>query len=190
MAATTRNPFEQSRDIIRRAEEDLRGLLLKAVDEGDYDSVTKLNEYAKELRNLLDKTCGSSTLREATADIAPSTTGYPKFFKANDKLIMVGWSKKGGTEYKHEASKAILQSLVSALVNGSSNHDFVPIDKLIPLKDPETGAEFPQYQVRAFLRWLRHIEIVTKHGHQGYSIKQSGDLQSTINSAWRRLGGR
>ena len=186
MSGTTKNTtkplLEQGRDVIRRAEEALRSFLLKAVDEGDYDSVAKLNEYAKQLRDVLDHAGDSSVMKDATVNIAASGTEYPKFFKSNDKLIMIGWSKKGQTEYKHESPKSILELLVSTLQSGTTNRDAIPMDKLLPLKDPETDTEFPQYQVRLFLRWLRNIGIVTKHGHQGYSIKntQICNRQSTL----------
>jgi hypothetical protein len=187
----TTNPLlEQGRDVIRGAEEALRGFLLKAVDEGDYDSVTKLNEYAKQLRDVLVNAGDSSAMKDVAVNIAASATEYPKFFKSNDKLIMIGWSKKGQTEYKHESPKSILELLVLALQSGMANRVAIPMDELLPLKDPETDTEFPQYQVRLFLRWLRHIGIVTKHGHQGYSIKSTSDLQSTINASWRRLASR
>jgi ankyrin repeat protein len=188
--STARSLIEQGADVIRRAEEELRTLLLKAVDEGDYDAVTKLNEYAKELRDVLDKAACPSTAKDATANTTLSPTEYPKFFKTNDKLTMIGWSKKGQTEYKHEAPRSILEILVSALLDRSVNRESVPIDELLPIRDPETNTEFPQYQVRLFLRWLRHIGIVTKHGHQGYSIRKTADLQSTVNAGWRRLGSR
>ena len=194
MSGTTKNTtkplLEQGRDVIRGAEEALRTFLLKAVDEGDYDSVTKLNEYAKQLRDVLDNARDSSTMKDATVNTTASATEYPKFFKSNDKLIMIGWSKKGQTEYKHESPKSILELLVSTLQSGMANRDAVPMDELLPLKDPETDTEFPQYQIRLFLRWLRHIGIVSKHGHRGYSIKNSPDLQSTINANWRRLASR
>jgi hypothetical protein len=103
---------------------------------------------------------------------------------------MIGWSKKGGSEYKHEAPKSVLDVLVSALDKACRDREAVPIDEILPLKDPETGTDYPEYYARCFLRWLRHIEIVTKHGHQGYSIKKAADLGSTINSHWKRLGNR
>ena len=190
MPGTTRDLLEQGRDAIRDVEEHLKRLLLKAVEETHHDSVAELNEYVRDLRRVLDKDRGSSTLRDATVDISSSPNGYPKFFKSNDKLVMIGWSKKGRTEYKHEAPKSLLHLLVISLVGGSSNGEFVPIDDLLALKDPETGAEFPQYQIRVFVRWLRNIGIVTKQGHRGYSIRDSDGVESTVKSCWRRLRSR
>ena len=70
MSGTTKNTtkplLEQGKDVIRGAEEALRGFLLKAVDEGDYDSVTRLNEYAKQLRDVLDSAGDSSAMKDAT----------------------------------------------------------------------------------------------------------------------------
>jgi len=186
---TPRDWLEQGLVIIHEAEDKMRQLLLDAVQEGDYESVPRLNHYAIELRAIVDNTDDATLSTNRSNDAAASTSEYPKFFRHDDKLIMIGWSKKGRTEYKHEAPKTLLKVLVSVLSSTCSTGETITFDKLLPLIiDPKTGGPFPAYNIRSFLRWLRTIGIVTKYGHSGYSIETSQDLESTINSHWRRLG--
>ena len=190
MPSTTRDLLEQGREAIRGLEEQLRRLLIKAVEDNAFDAVAELNDYIRDLRRVLDKDRGSSTSRNGTVDVAPSPSAFPKFYKSNDKLVMIGWSKKGKTEYRHEAPRSVLHVLVSSLIGNSSNGEPVPIDGLLALEDPDTGDVIPQYQIRVFIRWLRNTGIVTKHGHQGYSIKGSDDVESIVKGCWRRLRSR
>ena len=184
---TNNDWLEQGLLIIREAEEKLRGVLSKAAAEGDYDAIPRLNECAKRLSEIVEKPSDVRTSTHESNGRGSLPTKYPKFFRRDNKLVMVGWSKKGSTEYKHEAPRTVLDKLVSALASVCSNQESVPFKELPLLEDPETGVAFPQYYVRTFLRWLRTIGVIEKNGHQGYSIAKSINPESTINLHWRRL---
>jgi hypothetical protein len=189
MHTTERSLLDQGTGIVREAEEKMRGLLMKAVEERDDEAIPKLYECAKELRAISEKTDATTIATVRSDEIAPTMSEYPKFFRHDDKLVMIGWSKKGRTEYKHEAPRIVLKVLVSVLSSNCSAQEPITFDKLLPLiTDPKTGGVFPAYYVRSFLRWLKTIGIVTKYGHSGYSIENSQELETTINSHWRRLG--
>src|SRR5262249_27860719 len=50
-------PLAQATEIVRHAEGELRQLLLRAAEQGDYESVRLLAEWAKQLRQMVLQDC-------------------------------------------------------------------------------------------------------------------------------------
>lgn len=176
--------LDQCFEVIRVAEKGLQDLLRAAADSGDYEAMVQILAYAKELRRIAGN---SETGAKAAFGANPSE--YPKFFRAPDrKLVMVGWSKRSQTEYEHRAPDFVLTQLVDALVKGSPSGEPVPIDQLLSsLKDEEGGTELPTYYGRTYLRWLRAIKLLQKHGHQGYAICKPASFRADVSTHWKRL---
>ena len=101
---------------------------------------------------------------------------------------MLGWSPKTKTEYEHKAPRIVLDRLVDILVGYLPEGEPASIDKIKQhLAVDEGDSEFPEYFLRAFLRWLKAIGLITKHGHQGYSIKNADNFKEMVNSSWKKL---
>ena len=179
---------EQSRNIMLQAETALRELLTEAAANGDYDAVAKIMAYAREVKRLVDGLANGAKMDGTVQATNQVYLDYPKFYRTSDnKLVMIGWSKKSRTEYEHKAPKSVLEQLSATLKEGSSNSEPVPIDKILQRLKSKSGSTLPEYFARTYLRWLRSIGLVAKHGHQGYSIKNPDNFDSVVSSHWKRL---
>ena len=162
--------FEKGLTIIRDAENSLRSLLSQAAEIGDYDSVAKITARPKAIGEIAAKLSGAERHDDATHASNQNSGDYPKFYRSSDnKLVVIGWSKTTETEYEHKAPKIVLEKLVAALLDYSPKGNPASLEKIKPYLTDEQGSDFPEYYVRAFLRWLRVIGLITKQGHQGYS---------------------
>ena len=188
--------LERSQAVISSAEIGLRELLSEAASEGDYEAVARIVESAKDLAAAGEKlSTGNVPTNGHAAGTATPTVGnpmgYPKFFRSADhKLVMLGWSKKGSTEYEHRAPRNVLNQLVSALRDTAPAGEPVTIDHLLPMLTGDDGAALPQYYGRTFLRWLRAIGLVKKHGHAGYTVVDPTNFEREAAAYWRRLASR
>jgi hypothetical protein len=192
MSDATHDYFEQSLRVLRRSETDLKGILAEAAQAGDYDALAKITACAKGIRDLVDEFFARETPAEPIRNnkkVSGNHSGtYPKFFKTNDnKLVLIGWSKKHKTEYEHKAPKSILDQVIAELVKCSKSGEPTRIEDLLPQLKSEDGSESPVYYGRAFLRWLREKGLVTRQGHQGYLVTRPDTLESEVLSYWRRL---
>ena len=191
MSLATESPFEQAMTLLRKTEKQLRVLLGQAAQDGEYDEVAKIANCARELKKHVEGLVSPPEGRKVreTARVNNSE-GYPKFFRDGNKLVMVGWSKKSSTEYTHIAPRVALDLLVEKLVEACETKETIPANELLPLANPESGEDFPDYYARTFLRWLRTIGIAKKDGHRGYHIRTELGYQSIIQSRWNRLATR
>ncbi len=110
---------------------------------------------------------------------------YPKFYGREDWLIKVGYSKSEG-EYEHKAPKAVLFSLVEALVKASRKSRQFSMNDVLPLTTGD-GSEIPSYQPYLCLNWLRECGLVEQHGRQGYSIPGTSEWRAEVQARWERL---
>jgi hypothetical protein len=75
-------PLSQAVEIVRQAEDDLRNLLLRAAEQGDYGTASMLAEWAKKLKDMqngslgreLNKLALHKSQPEATAELSGATT--------------------------------------------------------------------------------------------------------------------
>ncbi len=109
---------------------------------------------------------------------------YPKFLRDGENLVKIGWSKKDRSPYEHRAPKRVLDLLVKSLVSaGRSGRRFTTED-ILPLHEPEEGAEIPSYQAYLCLAWLRSEKKIDQHGRQGYSLPQPEGFPTLVGECW------
>jgi hypothetical protein len=112
---------------------------------------------------------------------------YPKFFRFNDELVKIGWSKKERTEYQHKAPHRAVEALVNRLAEVGSAGTLFSAEQLFPLYEIDGDVEIPAYQVYLCLAWLRHVGLVARIGRQGYEIADWSDLRATVDRRWSGL---
>ena len=189
MRPATPDYIEQSLSLIRNAENSLLSLVSQAAESRDYDAMTKMMASAKAIGEIAEELLAGAKRNEVIHAVTYNTADYPKFFRSNDnKLIVLGWSPKTKTEYEHKAPKFVLDRLVDILLDHVSEGEPASIDKIKQYLTLDEGdSEFPEYFLRAFLRWLRAIGLISKDGHKGYFIKNSENFKAMVNSNWKKL---
>jgi hypothetical protein len=183
--------FWQGLEIVRQSEISMKELIKQAAEGSDYESIPKLNSWALQLKAMSAESSPPSPSGAAIgAVIMARKNEYPKFFRNEGNLIMIGWSKKNGTEYKHEAPSAVISLVASALSSSAINGKLVKFEDLLQLvakMRPE--GTVPIGHVYTCLRWMRSMRIVETYGRRsGYRLAQSPDTLLAIESHWERLG--
>lgn len=187
-------------EVIREAEEKLRDLIADAASFGAYNATAELARLASSLDALLDARAGGLEAADHIEGVRPPSrrtdrTGseqnydkYPQFYRdGRDRLVVVGWSKEKGREYKLRVAKDAINRMPALLVELAKRDELVSADALKAELKMEDGTHPPGYYVDTFLRWLRHSELVTKHGHRGYSIERPEELESECADRMKRL---
>jgi hypothetical protein len=180
--------IEQSLKAIRNAESELQALFSKAGAARDYASAAKIMASAKALQEVAEALAEEVNVESTTKRASQKTGTYPRFFRSLDnKLIVIGWSEKTNTEYEHKAPKIVLERLISVLLE-QSNGEALSMEKMtVHSKMNDQESKFPEYYLRSFLRWLKSIGLIVKHGHQGYSVKNPDTFKENVNSQWKKL---
>jgi len=202
--------IEQAIELIRGCEERLRTLVGEAAAVGYYESVMRLTSWAKSVAALAAIPQGSSQAAIATPSNlgarsgdedrrrlpmasrrqkaserrSSAKRGYPRFFRRGNELVKAGWSKRAREEYQHKVPGRVLPVVAEAISRAGSNGTLIGTDQFLPLTDPETKLELPEYQVYVVLGWLRSVGLVTKHGRQGYAVAQPIELVTAVRSRW------
>lgn len=183
---------ERAKMLIRRCESELRALVAKAADDGDYAAVIEITAWAKQLAELA--TQGSAILsivNPAQSRVAGRKSTkrslYPKFGRSSNELVKIGWSKKAKREYRHRVSKTIVDLLVKSLSKVGKGGQMFGIADCLPLIDPQAQSEVPEYQIYVAVAWLRAGDLIEQYGRKGYSIPKPDNLSAAADSAWRKL---
>ena len=194
-------------DTIRRAEQEIRGQMVEAATASQYELVARLSSIALRLSEMVEETAGKPSRTNQvsatrTPDVplrAPSARpedpngrrtshkrGFPRFERAHDVLVKIGWSKKGRSEYVHKASKSGVDAVARRVMDvGGEGRMFTTLD-LLPVKLDSGRDELPGYQTYICLAWLTSIGAVGKHGRKGYSVTAT-DVMGTVSRAWETL---
>ena len=179
--------IDQARQVVVQAETSVRSLLARAAEEGDYDALPPIAAIARAL-SLIGK---DSNEEPDEVPQASEKAAYPKFSRTpHDRLRMVGWSDKKGSEYRHEAPREVLDLVVEVLEQTCGGEEPLPIDEILPnIVHPDTGREFPEYYTRTCLRWLQGLGLVKKHGHRGYAFtsRATDNPSKIIARHWQEL---
>jgi hypothetical protein len=193
--------------ILEQAEDDLRTLVAEAAANGDYASVVRLASWAQTVaglvkaaggqgagnaqpeESLVDAPKGTSTRHSprTVANRRESKKAYPRFFRQDNQLVKVGWSKREKKEYQHRAPQVVLTALASALTKIGVDGRVFSTDRVVPLKDSADNVDIPTYQVYVCLALLRQVGLINQHGRQGYSIPDIKEFAQAVESAWRDL---
>ena len=183
----------------------LRSAIAEAAIEAEPEQLTRLVGWLQQIQLILRQTdlaAGTGTPGDGVAEAALTTsstagkgssrkakgaTAYPRFFKDGDSLVKVGWSKKEGNEYEHKAPKSAITALAAALNQAGQRKRRFTVDQLLPVRNPTSGEDVPDYQIYLALAWLRDcVKLVDQHGRQGYTLKP-GSLAEQIETHWNSL---
>jgi hypothetical protein len=189
MADTDADFLARGQTIVHKAESALRAAISEAAEAGAYNAVDKITDWAKQMRSIVDGSIYKATPGKEEQPVSREPDEYPKFYKSDDELVMIGLSRDN-TEYEHKAPKAVLDQVVSVLMKSSKGESPTPIkvkEGLLPRLKAASGSEVPEYYVRTFLRWLRNGELLSKHGHAGYSVKNPETFEAAVNKKWRAI---
>lgn len=182
---------------IQEAERQLRSLLEKAVQAGDYDVVVPLTELAKSLSLLIVRTSTNPSGQDSpgpqpkergavSAKTAPRS--YPHFRRDKNTLVKVGWSKSSRTEYEHKAPRQVLDLLARRLQRNFPSGTVFAMSEVLPLR-ANNGNEVPDYQTYLCLAWLRQQDLVEKRGRDGYALTEAFSADR-IGDLWKDLEAR
>jgi hypothetical protein len=181
-----------ARDSIMAAEAEIRRLAAEAMKVGAYDDVQTLADWARSLAEIYAPV-QAVTVAETVqfADSAAATRkkrqSYPRFYRHEDSIVKVGWSKKERQEYEQKAPRTVIELLVERLKKAGATRGPVPTNKLLPLTSGD-GAEIPSYQAYLVLRFLTEKGIVESRGRKGYTGKMGGGTPAALaESLWASL---
>jgi hypothetical protein len=130
---------------------------------------------------------GTKRAARAVRKRAPRKGLYPKFYRDEDYLVKVAWSKKERGEYQHKAPRRVAELLAAAIGKRSGNGRMFTSEDIFPLKDPQGGGDVPSYQAYAALAWFRQTGLVQPHGRRGYTVKKNGRLSELLTAGWQKL---
>jgi len=193
--------------VLRRANEELRGLIQQALAQGRYGDVAAIARMADGVEQLaalgqtedvvggepsVPTTAGSDTQRRTISPVTEASRrrSFPRFEREGDRLVKIAWSKRDRAEYEHKASRRIVDLLVDVVKRRKGvGARFVPPD-VFPLRDPKTKRDVPSYQAYLTLGWLCHEGVMVKHGRDGYSLKPTAATSERLEQLWDALPAR
>lgn len=198
--------------ILVEAEDALGALMREGLEQQRYDDVAAVAEIAQRFSDFIRSLEGPvreaeqretrrkrKSKRRRTAKsrqagskppIAAQRDAYPKFRRDGDRLVKVGWSRKGRKEYEQRAPIEVVWTFVRVLGERDDRGAAFVMDEVLPLKN-ETGEEYPSYQSYMALAWLRSVDVVSKNGRDGYQPDASKLDEEHMRGLWenlRRLG--
>jgi hypothetical protein len=164
-------------DALVDAEKKLQGLLVKAVQDGDYNATADINQALQEVARVK-----RPLVRATGAKGAPGAGVSPtKYYRDDQQLVLEGKSKKRpGESYQHKCPKLVIDNVVTALLR--SKHPITPTGVLV-----ESLPEFPAYQPMTCLRWLKDVGLVKKYGHKGYKVLDPQQFEANVAMQWEQL---
>lgn len=193
------NTRKQAVEVLVSTETALRDLAEQALSESDYGSLAEIARLVDRVAAIA-RDSGRPAAESATGQ--PARTGsrggkhlrlkktYPIFVTDGDQLVKIGWSKSKRREYEQRAPRTILEALVSAIEPLGSEKRRWTMEDILPLTDPESGDELPNYQPYLCLRFLLDSGLVEKHGRNGYSLVHADGVRDRTASFWSALTAR
>ena len=184
--------LQRALKLLRGADAELRELMVEAAGAGEYRELARLTEIAQQLGAL----AGSND--EAGSAAGPGVPAitvtaprkpikkYPAFFRRDDELIRVGWSKKTRREYRQAMPHKAVEAVVAALAKCGSEKKPRAVESLRPVKDAD-GNEVPIYEIYNTVAWLKAEGLIRKRGRKGYVVLSVDRLEATIGKTWERL---
>ena len=193
-------PFiKQFRDDLFRANSSLNKLMLEAsrhTEGGLMAELLDLNNRLSELQwrsgeilfNMPKPEAPAADIGEKSPSTAEGETAapredYPKFFKADEKLVKIGRSDKKGREYRHACGFEAVKRLVSLLA--ASTADGRPIRVSDALDS--MGGGITNSQIYTAVDWLQAAGLLKKHGKRGYSLEEVEDPIREVEARFRQL---
>jgi hypothetical protein len=180
--------------VLVEAEGNLRRLLDQALKAGSYTEVSRIASMAAacaaargtEAPAVQEQDLNSPS--KSPASERPSrgeTTKYPRFVRAGDRLVKIGWSKRDRRAYEHRATRTAVLAVLDAVAAKIRPGKRFELDGIGEVSDA-TGKAVPTYQVYLTLRWLRDLGIISKRGKSDYVLTRVA-TRSDIETSWREL---
>lgn len=192
-----KNTDDKIKEILSKAEQELRLTIVEAAEAGEYRSVdvaraaaVGINELQTRITNpaAMGKVSnGKKVARSKTAKRVKKSkrkgTGYPKFEVTKNALVRVGWSKKQRKGYIHKTPKDVFDKTVkvmSDLAKGSSGPFMA--EEIIERVNNESSEIVPSYQVYVVIGFFREKGCIEQVGREGYHI--GTDVNERARKAW------
>lgn len=198
--------------VLETAQDSLNGLASEALNGGNYAVAREIIVCAEQVTFLKRRLSGGVVAAEGGESPAEPASGeaphmqssprrvtpnrkaagrgrrrqYPKFLRRKDELVKVGWSKSEKCEYVHRAPRRVLEIVGIAVDRVGRDAALFDVDALVTLEDVGRQGDIPSYQTYLCLAWLRHENLIERHGRQGYTISVQ-DLASAIKERWQSL---
>lgn len=195
----------RARQTLQDAEVVLRGLLGEAASSSDYESLVEIATWARAVHELINAVPrehkkASPSSRGFSSELAKAKKAgsthhasartkrddYPRFFRQDDQLVRIAWSKREKKEYRHKASYAALDALVTAMASKGAEGRVFSTDQLLPIHEPD-GSEVPSYQSYVSISLLKQTGLIDQHGRQGYSIPRIEVFRDAVDAVWKKL---
>jgi hypothetical protein len=184
------NKSRQAIEVLVEAEASLSALMKDSIEHHRYEEVAAVADIAHRFSDFIKALEGQPPhVRDGKSDSSRRATGthggkrtkssgatsgfnaarrdsYPRFRRDGDRLVKVGWSRKGREEYEHRAPSSVIWAFAGTLRDQDKESPF-RMEDLLPVTS-DAGAELPSYQAYVVLAWLRSEGVVTKDGRDGY----------------------
>lgn len=194
---------QKAMDLIGDTEAKLRDLVSEAATAGDYGGVLQIAAWARTISELVKgtgKALQSATPRPTgksngkpskqvghpTSRVPHSPKSYPLFFRHEDELVRLAWSKREKKEYRHKAPQSVLKALTKAIAEKGTDGRVFSTDVILPIHG-SGNSEVPNYQAYVGIALLKQTGLIDQHGRQGYSIPRPADFRESVEAVWRNL---
>jgi hypothetical protein len=193
--------LDRGSNLLQETETKVRALVSEAAACGDYASVVQLASWARTVSELVNGKSlrvssalparGSSTQNGAKGpkQISLAKRGqrsYPVFFRQNDHVVRIAWSKREKKEYRHKADPSILKILAKSMAEKGSDGRVFTTEQFLPIRDAQ-NSEVPNYQAYVGISLLKQAGLIDQHGRQGYSIPRLADFKDAVEAVWKKL---
>jgi hypothetical protein len=190
--------MKRAAEALEQAETSLRDIVAKAAGAGDYQTVVQIASWASTISEMFSKAGGwkrtgqikavaVATTAKRKAPRSNSENGYPKFFRQDDQLIRVAWSKREKSEYQHKTSYAVVQAVALAMAKSGKDGRVFSTKDCLPVQDPAGGGDIPSYQAYVVIALSKQAGLIEQHGRQGYSIPRDAEFKVAVEAFWKKL---
>jgi len=187
--------------ILRGAENELKKLIVRAAESGEYRYIDMARSAAEEIRKLLEKvskpsygrrrSSGRSRRRrlKSSTFVGGLERSYPLFELWKDNVVKIGWSGKLKKQYVHKIPKTTFRNSIAAMSKlGSRGAGPFSTEEIIAKARAHCSNYVPAYQVYIVLGLLRQKGCIRRAGKDGYKIPS--DLSGRVDRVWMEMGGR
>jgi hypothetical protein len=200
--------FERkAQEIIEAAEKALAALAAEAASGRDYPKAGMLlglaqlvagairtqsvpkQDVAEPLATKASRPSAPTNAFASATRAKSAVASYPRFKREDETLVKVGWSKSDRSTYEHRSPRAILDRLVTRILEVGASGERFTTEQILPLLDDENG-ELPSYQAYLCLAWLVFAGLLERHGRQGYTVSVGGDFKDAVEGQWTQLPAR
>lgn len=199
--------------VLKDCERELQELGIKALKDGNYEAARRITELAESIADKLalsgltdfeaDAFETSKTSPVTSQPLSPESPTrlpadrsrtrlkgrieYPRFLRGSEKLIKIGWSKKNKQEYEHNAPWSAVLAFASHLRSHTRPDRIFTIEDILPVHDPQSASDLPEYQVYLALAWFRFQGLVLKRGREGYTTNAEKLTEVSVTQLWNAL---